>query len=130
MNEVKEQLERNITESFVKKKQKPEPKNGRGFRVGGQRPQYNGTDAVNCQQVTAHVGYDLFTHIKFLERGQNENNQKNDSVCDKMMSKTGIYVSCCIEESWYWENTIAGMFHIKNRILKCNFHNALWKAFK
>ena len=71
----------------------------------------------------------LFPHIKFLERGWNEYDETKDSVCDKMMIKTGIYVPRCIEKSWYWENTIAGMVHIKYRIVKCNFHNALRKAF-
>jgi hypothetical protein len=56
MKEVKEQLERSITMSYDMNKHKSGPENGRGFRVGGQHPQYNGTDAVNYQQVTAYVG--------------------------------------------------------------------------
>ncbi len=49
MREVKEQLERSIVMSYVKKKHKSEPENGRGIRVGGQHPQYDGTDAINNQ---------------------------------------------------------------------------------
>ena len=100
-----------------------------GIRVGGQRPQYDGTDAVNYQWVTAYAADILFPHIKFLERRWSEYDETKDIVCDKMMNKTGIYVPRCIEKSWYWENTIAGMVHIKYRNLKCNFYNASRKAF-
>ena len=129
MREVKEQLERTIVMSYVKKKHNSGEDNSRGVRVGGQRPQYDGTDAVNYQQVTAYAADILFPHIKFLERGWNGYDETKDSMCDKMMNKTGIYVPRCIEKSWYWENTIAGMVHIKYRNLKCNFHNASRKAF-
>jgi hypothetical protein len=53
-----------------------------------------------------------FPHIKFLERGCNEYTETKDSVCDKMMDNTGINVPHCIEKSWCWENTIAGIVHI------------------
>ena len=56
MKEVKEQLGRSIVMAYGKKKHKSGPKNGRGIRVGGQHPQYNGTDAVNDQQVMAYAG--------------------------------------------------------------------------
>ena len=55
MREVKEQLERTIVVSYGKKNQNSGQDNGRVVRVGGQHPQYNGTDAVNYQQVTAYV---------------------------------------------------------------------------
>ncbi len=47
MKEVKEQLERTIVMSYGKKNPNTGQDNGRLVRVGGQRPQYNGTDAVN-----------------------------------------------------------------------------------
>ena len=129
MREVKEQLQRTIVMSYGKKNPNTGQDNGKLVRVGGQRPQYDGTDAVNYQRVTAYAADILFPHIKFLERGWNEYDETKDSVCDKMMNKTGIYVPRCLEKSWYWENTIAGMVHIKYRNLKCNFHNAVRKAF-
>jgi len=49
MRVVKEQLDRSIVMSYGKKKHKSGPENGRGIRVGGQRPQYDDTDAVNYQ---------------------------------------------------------------------------------
>ena len=49
MKEVKEQLERTIVMSYGKKNPNTGQDNGRLVRVGGQRPQYNGTDAVNYQ---------------------------------------------------------------------------------
>jgi hypothetical protein len=48
-----------------------------GIRVGGQRPQYDGTDAVNYQWVAAYVGDIHFPHIKFLEGGWNEYDETN-----------------------------------------------------
>ena len=49
MREVKEQLERTIVMSCGKKNQNSGEVNGRLVRVGGQRPQYDSTDAVNYQ---------------------------------------------------------------------------------
>ncbi len=49
MREVKEQLERTIVMSYSKKNQNSGQDNGRVVRVGGQHPQYDGTDAVNYQ---------------------------------------------------------------------------------
>ncbi len=49
MREVKEQLERTIVMSYGKKNQNSGQDNGRVVRVGGQHPQYDGTDAVNYQ---------------------------------------------------------------------------------
>jgi hypothetical protein len=49
MREVKEQLERTIVMSYGKKNQNSGEVNGRLVRVGGQRPQYDGTEAVNYQ---------------------------------------------------------------------------------
>jgi len=47
--EVKEQLERKIVMSYIKNKHNSGQDNGSGVRVGGQCPQYDGTDAVNYQ---------------------------------------------------------------------------------
>ena len=47
MREVKEQLQRTIVMSYGKKNTGQD--NGRLVKVGGQRPQYDGTDAVNYQ---------------------------------------------------------------------------------
>lgn len=58
------------------------------------------------------MGDVIFINMKFLEREWNEYNDTKDSVREKMMSKTGIYVSCCVERSWYLKITIAGMVHI------------------
>ena len=49
MREVKEQLERTIVMSYGKKNQNSGQDNGRVVRVGGQHPQYHGTDTVNYQ---------------------------------------------------------------------------------
>jgi hypothetical protein len=49
MRGVKEQPERTIVMSYIKNKHNSGQDNGRGVRVGGQRPQYDGTDAVNYQ---------------------------------------------------------------------------------
>ena len=49
MREVKEQLERTIVMSYGKKNQNSGQDNSRLVRVGGQRPQYDSTDAVNYQ---------------------------------------------------------------------------------
>ena len=129
MREVKEQLERTIVMSYDKKNHNSGQGNGRVERDGGQRPQYDGTDAVNYQREMAYAADILFPHIKILERGWNEYDETKDSMFDKMMNKTGIYVPRCIKKCWYWEKTIAGMVHIKYRNVKCNFHNALRKAF-
>jgi hypothetical protein len=71
----------------------------------------------------------FFPHMKFLERGWNEYDDWKDSACEKIMMRTGIYVPRCVEKSWYWENTIAGMVHTKYRNMKCNYHNAVRKEF-
>jgi hypothetical protein len=49
MREVKEQLQRTIVMSYGKKNPNIGQDNGRLVRVGGQRPQYDRTDAVNYQ---------------------------------------------------------------------------------
>ena len=48
MREVTEQLERTIAMSYGRNNNSGEV-NGRLVRVGGQLPQYDGTDAVNYQ---------------------------------------------------------------------------------
>jgi hypothetical protein len=102
----------------------------RGIRVGEQHSQYDGTDAVTYNRVTTYTyaGDVLLPHIKFHERGWNEYDEMKESVCDKMINKTGNCVPHCIEKDWFWNNTIAGMVHIKYRNMKCNYHNAVLKA--
>ena len=95
MKEVKEQLQRSIMMSCGNKTK-------RAIKVGGQRPKYDGMNAVNYNRVTSYVGNVLFPHIQFLERGWNEYDDRQDNVCEKIMMITGIHVPRCVEKSWYW----------------------------
>ena len=104
-------------------------KTERAIKVGVQRPQYDEMDTVNYNRVMSYVGNVLFPHIKFLMRGWNEYGDRKDSLCEKIMMRTGIHVPGCVEKSWYWENTIEGMVHIKYPDMKCNYHNAVQKEF-
>ena len=93
MKEVKEQLQRSIMMSCGNKTE-------RAIKVGGQRPQYDGMDAVNYNRVTSYVSNVLFPHIKFLEREWNEYDDWKDSASEKKMMRTGIHVPRCVEKSW------------------------------
>ena len=85
MKEANEQLHRSIMMSCGNKME-------RAIKVQGQCPQYDEIDAVNYNRVTSYVGNVLFPHIKFLERGWNEYDDQKDSVCEKIMMRTGIHV--------------------------------------
>ena len=69
------------------------------LELGGHHSQYEDADAVNYHHAPSFRADVLFPHIKFLEGEKNEYDCTKDSVCDKIIKRTGIHVPWCIDMS-------------------------------
>ena len=83
-------------------------------RINGQRPTYEGTDAMNYIMLNA-FSTEMFCYSNF--------DKTEGNLCQKVMSK--ITLPYGVKDEFYYEEIIAPMIHIKYHNIKSNFQNTV-----